>query len=269
MKDRRTFLAGTAAAALGAAASAGAVEVDGDAGHFIYAHGLAGGPASPEPWNRLRLDVYRAVGPEGAGTGRIGGQVLPGLGRIVKLRANATVVPGAPIALPWSPAGRNFWACDPDGRTPPSVLRVVPASDAPVHDGVAHYTRVRPGRGDPSARARASGARRHDAPLPTMPQTPPTSPVLQVNRLGKRDGGQVALRGLGFALARGSFAVLPRPNGAGKSTLFQVLAGPFAADEGEVEIGGHDVRIDPAGALRRVGIIDFASVKATHRTASR
>jgi hypothetical protein len=72
MKDRRAFLAGTAAAGLGAAASARAVAGDGGAGHFIYAHGLVWGPNLPEPWNQLRLDVYLAVGPDGVGTGRIG-----------------------------------------------------------------------------------------------------------------------------------------------------------------------------------------------------
>jgi ABC-2 type transport system ATP-binding protein len=88
-----------------------------------------------------------------------------------------------------------------------------------------------------------------------MVQTPPSPAVLQVACLGKRYGQQVALRGLTFALAAGSFVVLLGPNGAGKSTLFQVLAGLFAADDGEVVVAGHPVRNDPAGALRHVGIV--------------
>ncbi|MBX3635332.1 MAG: hypothetical protein KF683_08110, partial [Rubrivivax sp.] len=45
---------------------------DRNASHFIYAHGLVWNPDLPEPWNRLRLDTYLAVGPEGRGTGKMG-----------------------------------------------------------------------------------------------------------------------------------------------------------------------------------------------------
>jgi len=45
------------------------------------------------------------------------------------------------------------------------------------------------------------------------------------------------------------------PNGAGKSTLFQVLAGLFAADAGEVEIAGRALAREPARALAHLGIV--------------
>src|SRR5207237_2003985 len=53
----------------------------------------------------------------------------------------------------------------------------------------------------------------------------------------------------------GTFAALLGPTGAGKSTLFQVLAGLFAADEGDVEIAGLSLAREPRRALAHLGIV--------------
>ena len=79
--------------------------------------------------------------------------------------------------------------------------------------------------------------------------------MLVVRALTQRYGARVALDGLGFTLERGSFTALLGPNGAGKSTLFQVLAGLFAADEGEVEIAGLSLAHAPRRALAHLGIV--------------
>ena len=79
--------------------------------------------------------------------------------------------------------------------------------------------------------------------------------MLRVRALTQRYGARVALDDLGFELARGSFTALLGPNGAGKSTLFQVLAGLFAADAGEVEIAGRALAREPARALAHLGIV--------------
>ncbi|HEY9025705.1 MAG TPA: ATP-binding cassette domain-containing protein [Burkholderiaceae bacterium] len=79
--------------------------------------------------------------------------------------------------------------------------------------------------------------------------------MLSVRGLTQRYGSRVALAALSFELARGSFTALLGPNGAGKSTLFQVLAGLFAADEGEVAVGGFALSREPWRALAQLGIV--------------
>lgn len=79
--------------------------------------------------------------------------------------------------------------------------------------------------------------------------------MLSVRGLVKRYGNAAALRGVSFELTPGSFNVLLGPNGAGKSTLFQVLTGLFAADEGDVSVAGHSLRLAPTRALRHIGVV--------------
>ena len=83
----------------------------------------------------------------------------------------------------------------------------------------------------------------------------PDVPALCVRGLVQRYGERKALDALSFELRRGSFTALLGPNGAGKSTLFQVLAGLFAADEGEVLVDGRPLARRPHEALARIGIV--------------
>ncbi len=82
-----------------------------------------------------------------------------------------------------------------------------------------------------------------------------TAPILRVDRLVKRYGERVALDGLSLVIPPGQRVALLGPNGAGKSTLFQVLTGLFAADEGDVEVAGIEVRRSPSAALRHIGVV--------------
>ena len=81
------------------------------------------------------------------------------------------------------------------------------------------------------------------------------SAALQASQIVKRYGAQAALDGVSFELHPGQFTVLLGSNGAGKSTLFQVLAGLFGADSGEVTVGGVLLRRSPAAALRQIGVV--------------
>ena len=62
--------------------------------------------------------------------------------------------------------------------------------------------------------------------------------ILQVKRLTKRFGGLTAVSELGFELYEGEILGLIGPNGAGKSTTFNLIAGAYASDAGEIEFLG-------------------------------
>ena len=79
--------------------------------------------------------------------------------------------------------------------------------------------------------------------------------MLIVRELTKRYGSRAALDRLSFEVPAGQFAALLGPNGAGKSTLFQVLTGLFAADGGEVSIGGRSLRREAPRALAQIGVV--------------
>ena len=58
--------------------------------------------------------------------------------------------------------------------------------------------------------------------------------ILQVRNLTKRFGGLTAVSDLGFEVCEGEILGIIGPNGAGKSTTFNLIAGAYAADGGEV-----------------------------------
>ncbi len=65
--------------------------------------------------------------------------------------------------------------------------------------------------------------------------------LLDVKRLTKRFGGLTAVAGLDFTLGGGEILGLIGPNGAGKTTTFNVIAGAFGADEGEIRFAGEPI----------------------------
>ncbi|WAC29337.1 sugar ABC transporter ATP-binding protein [Ancylobacter sp. SL191] len=68
-------------------------------------------------------------------------------------------------------------------------------------------------------------------------------PLLDVRGLNKRFYGALALNHASFSLAKGEIHALVGENGAGKSTFIKILAGVYAADEGEIVLDG--VPVDP------------------------
>jgi len=81
-------------------------------------------------------------------------------------------------------------------------------------------------------------------------------PLLQVENLGKRFGGFVALDGINLSVQPGERVGLIGPNGSGKSTLVNCMCGTLQNESGTVRFDGH--------------IVDgLAANKRTHRGMAR
>jgi len=84
----------------------------------------------------------------------------------------------------------------------------------------------------------------------------PSAAILEVRRLTKRFGGLTAVSSLDFEVREGEILGMIGPNGAGKSTTFNLIAGSYAATEGEVRFAGEAIlglpphRIAARGVLR-------------------
>jgi ABC-2 type transport system ATP-binding protein len=83
----------------------------------------------------------------------------------------------------------------------------------------------------------------------------PTPVALSIRGVRKRYGAVQALNGISFDIRQGEFFGLLGPNGAGKSTLISIIAGLIRADEGTVEVLGHDTVQDWRRARRRLGVV--------------
>ncbi|MBJ7594119.1 MAG: ATP-binding cassette domain-containing protein [Candidatus Dormibacteraeota bacterium] len=75
--------------------------------------------------------------------------------------------------------------------------------------------------------------------------------AIRVEGLHKAFGKVQALRGIDFAVPRGSVLGVLGPNGAGKTTAVRILSTLLRPDSGTASIEGHDVVRD-AAAVRRV-----------------
>jgi ABC-2 type transport system ATP-binding protein len=69
----------------------------------------------------------------------------------------------------------------------------------------------------------------------------PQSDIIVVERLVKRYGARVAVRGVSFTVKAGEIVGLLGPNGSGKSTILRILTGYLRSSSGSVHIGGVDV----------------------------
>ena len=66
-------------------------------------------------------------------------------------------------------------------------------------------------------------------------------PILQVQGLGKRFGGLVALDGVSFQVEQGAIFSVIGPNGAGKTTLFSCLVGSVKPTTGSIRFKGQEI----------------------------
>jgi len=78
------------------------------------------------------------------------------------------------------------------------------------------------------------------------------APLVSLQRVGKRFGGFVALRGIDCEIEGRAIGLLG-PNGAGKTTLMRVLLGLLAPDDGVATVLGIDVVRHPEQVRARIG----------------
>ena len=71
----------------------------------------------------------------------------------------------------------------------------------------------------------------------------------------KRFGGLTAVSKLAFALSQGEILGVIGPNGAGKTTTFNVIAGTYVADEGEITFDGERISGLPPHQIARRGVM--------------
>ena len=77
--------------------------------------------------------------------------------------------------------------------------------------------------------------------------------AVEVRGAGKRFGAAWVIRGLEFAVGRGTIFGLFGPSGSGKTTTIRLLLGLLAPDEGEVTVLGTEPRRFGADIRARIG----------------
>ena len=80
-------------------------------------------------------------------------------------------------------------------------------------------------------------------------------PVLECSDIRKSFGDHLAVKGVGFNIARGETYGLLGPNGAGKTTTISIVAGLLEADAGKVTIDGEPMNPDATRTKRLVGLV--------------
>ena len=102
--------------------------------------------------------------------------------------------------------------------------------------------------------AAAAAPRRAVAPQAAAPQAAPASSYLAVHSVEKSFGTRKIVRGVSIYVRRGEAVGLLGPNGAGKTTVFYMITGLIKADNGAIELDGHDVTKLPMYQRARLGI---------------
>jgi len=89
----------------------------------------------------------------------------------------------------------------------------------------------------------------------TVSDVDPSQAALVLRGVSKSFGGALAVDGVDLTVPAGTFYGLVGPNGAGKTTTLSMIAGLLRPDRGSVHVTGIDVRANPRGAKRRMGVL--------------
>lgn len=78
---------------------------------------------------------------------------------------------------------------------------------------------------------------------------------IEVNKLSKKYGPQLAVKDISFKVKKGEIVGFLGPNGAGKSTTMKIMAGYIESSAGEVYIMGQKVDIDNLETRKHIGYL--------------
>ncbi|MGH3329698.1 MAG: ABC transporter ATP-binding protein [Nocardioidaceae bacterium] len=78
--------------------------------------------------------------------------------------------------------------------------------------------------------------------------------AIEVTGIAKSYGDQPVLRGIDLTVPTGTVYALLGPNGAGKTTMVRILSTLIAADRGEARVAGFDLKAQPDGVRRSIGV---------------
>ena len=78
--------------------------------------------------------------------------------------------------------------------------------------------------------------------------------AIEVVGIAKSYGELAVLRGIDLTVPAGTVYALLGPNGAGKTTMIRILSTLIGADQGEARVAGYDVRTEPDGVRRSIGV---------------
>jgi branched-chain amino acid transport system ATP-binding protein len=84
--------------------------------------------------------------------------------------------------------------------------------------------------------------------------------ILEGKNVTKYFGALTAVNGVHFSVERGEILGMIGPNGAGKSTLFNVIAGVYRPDQGEVILSGKDISGWKPHRVCRAGIAKTSQI---------
>jgi heme exporter protein A len=79
--------------------------------------------------------------------------------------------------------------------------------------------------------------------------------MVRVQKLVKRFGSKIVLRGLDFEVGQGEFVALLGPNGAGKTTFLRILASLSRPTLGAVQVAGYFLPAQAAAIRSRLGVV--------------
>ncbi len=87
--------------------------------------------------------------------------------------------------------------------------------------------------------------------------------IVVVDRLVKRYGSRLAVRGVSFAIEEGEIIGLLGPNGSGKSTILRMLAGYLPPTAGTVRVAGIDVAVGLGGGAPNRSAMSLRTRRST------
>lgn len=79
--------------------------------------------------------------------------------------------------------------------------------------------------------------------------------MISCRQLTRRFGAFTAVDGISLEIETGTICAVLGPNGAGKSTTVGMLTGLLAPTSGDAFVCGVNVRLDPVGVKRKIGVL--------------